>query len=155
MDAREPFPKPVLVGDHLAMDFLNSIENLADPQTDCLRDGSGLIRWLEATGTVDPTTAELLRGHEIGVLDKVAEEARDLREWFRTYLRDGLALEAQHSEAPLEHLNQVLARDDSYARLVAEPHGAHDHADGHLRLVRERRWYHPHQMLQPLASAIA
>jgi len=155
MDARDPSPKPVLVGDHLAMDLLNSIENLADPRTDCLLDGFGLIRWLEVAEAIDPATAGLLLDHDIGVLDKVAEEARDLREWFREFLRDNHPVEAQDLEKQLTYLNQVLARDDSHGRLVVESHGAHDHAHGHLTLVRERRWYHPDQLLQPLASAIA
>jgi len=59
-----------------------------------------------------------------GELDKVADQARSLREWFRGFVREhkGHPLTAK-SLAELEPLNRLLERDDSFNRIVAAPKG--------------------------------
>jgi predicted RNA-binding Zn ribbon-like protein len=144
-------PEPFLVGDHLAMDFLNS----ATPDgTEWLRDGADLLAWLEAAGAIDASVASGFRQSDKAVLDPVAGRARELREWFRAMLHD---LQEGRAEAveqkDLAPLNDVILEDDSYGQLVIEP------ADGetghrHLWLRRERKWRKPDALLQPLAAAI-
>jgi predicted RNA-binding Zn ribbon-like protein len=87
-----------------------------------------------------------------GELDDVAAQARDLREWFRAFVREhqGRPLTAAALSA-LDPLNLLLERDTKYARVVARAAGP----DSPLELVPRRRWRSPESLLQPLGEALA
>src|SRR5262245_31830536 len=80
-------PKAVLVGDQLALDFLNSTVP-AGPRTEWLADGAELLDWLEQVGAIDGGVVRSIRGGEFSgdALDAVAAEARALREWLRGFV---------------------------------------------------------------------
>ena len=150
MSTAAPRPSALLVGDHLALDFLNSAATPAGGRVEWLRDGADLLDWLERAGAIDAATAARFRAGAGGpaALDGSAAEARQLRAWLRGFVgrHKGLRLEAA-AVAELGPLNGLLARADGYGQVAAEPE-----ADG-LRWQRERRWA-PEQLLQPLAEAI-
>ena len=144
-------PPPILVGDHLALDFLNSTAAPASESVEWLGDGAELLDWLAAAGAIEKAVAERFRakpgaGRE---LDAVAAEARRLREWLRGFVgaharkRVGAAALAE-----LAPVNRLLARDDAYRQIAAAPKGRT------LELRDERRWTHPERLLQPIAQAI-
>lgn len=143
-------PPALFVGDHLALDFLNSAATPAGGRIEWLRDGADLLGWLERAGAIDAATAARFRdqGGGAAALDGVAAEARRLREWLRGFVgrHRGQRLGAG-AVAELEPLNGLLARSDGYGQVAADSEG-----DG-LRWRRERRWA-PAQLLQPLAEAI-
>jgi predicted RNA-binding Zn ribbon-like protein len=141
-----PHPPPLLVGDHLALDFLNSTAVPAGERVEWLTDGPALLAWLVGTGAVD--AAEAARIGDPSRLDQVAAEARRLREWLRGFVtaRAGRPLGGD-ALAALAPLNALLGRDDGFRRIEAAP-------DGGYRWRRERRWGAPALVLQPIADAI-
>jgi predicted RNA-binding Zn ribbon-like protein len=151
-----PYPESVLVGDHLAMDFLNSIEVLSNPATECLRDGEGLVRWLEKAGAISKTDAKALRAMRPADLDRTAAKARELREWFRVTLDHLVARKGGRSAlSKLTPLTDLLEQGNWYWR-IAEGRSADRHEAGKaLYLADAIRWSRPDQSLQPVARAMA
>lgn len=144
-------PSPaLLVGDATGLDFLNTVAHPAmDAPIDWIENGAGLLAWLEQTRLVPAEALTKLRKEtRPGSLDKVADEARRLREWFRGFVRErmGRALSTRDLAA-LEPLNLILARDERFSRLTGD-------ADG-LSLATERRWTSPETLLLPIAEALA
>lgn len=143
-------PSALFVGDHLALDFLNSVATPAAGPIEWLRDGADLLDWLERAGAVDAATVARFREDSGGsaALDAIAAEARRLREWLRGFVNQHmgrrLGAAAVKEFGPL---NGLLAGSDGYGQVVADAGGQG------LCWRRERRWA-PAQLLQPLAEAI-
>ena len=77
-------PPAIFVGDALGLDFLNSIATPVDTPVDWIDDGDGLLNWLEQAQLVPADALGSIRAEALpGELDKVADQARSLREWFR------------------------------------------------------------------------
>jgi predicted RNA-binding Zn ribbon-like protein len=154
----ERHPAPYLIGDHLAMDFLNSRVSAGGDGFDWLGDGAGLLDWLLRAGAIDAAVARQFqsKGKGFGALDVIAEQARNLREW----LRDFVERHAGHEIGPavmeeLASLNRLLARDDTYRVIEAAGSGADGDGRPHdLRWRRVRRWTTPERLLMPLAETI-
>ena len=147
-----PFPA-LFLADSPGLDFLNSIATPIDVPVDWLDDGVALLAWLEQARLVPRATLDAIRGRAMpGELDTVAAQARDLREWFRAFVRahKGRPLDAT-TLSELAPLNLLLERDAKYAQLVA-----HQGADGsRLELAALRRWATPESLLQPLGEVLA
>jgi predicted RNA-binding Zn ribbon-like protein len=146
-------PLPILVGDAPGLDFLNSIATPIDTPIDWIGDGEGLLDWLEQTGVVAGDVLGDMRARALpGELDKVADQARDLREWFRSFVRrhKGRPLAAE-ALAALEPLNRLLERDEAFSRIVAGRGGA----SGVFQLRASRRWRTPEVLLLPVGEALA
>ncbi len=145
-----PATTPALfIADARGIDFLNSIATPVDTPVDWISDGRGLIDWLRQAGLVpEAQLDEIAQRAMPGELDRVADQARDLREWFRTFVkgRMGRPLDAGALEA-LAPLNRLLERDEAYGRIALH----HDH----LTLERTRRWRSPESLLIPIGEALA
>ena len=157
-DDHAPRPAPVFVGDHLALDFLNTFSVPSGMAVEWLRDGPDLLAWLQLAGAIDGWVADRFRAAQDGgeALDAVAGEARRLREWLRGFVGRHAGRElGAGAAAELGPLNALLARDDSHLQVEAGAGlgrgGAHPRALGERRV---RRWTSPAQLLQPLAEAI-
>jgi predicted RNA-binding Zn ribbon-like protein len=156
-----PRPAALFVGDHLALDFLNTRSTPSGVWTDWLRDGVDLIDWLEQAGAIEADIATKFRAESDAAdqLDSVAERARGLREWLRAFVeqRAGRELGADVVGA-LAPLNRLLAQDDSYSRVEADAGEGRDAGGLHRHILRKRRvqrWTMVEQLLQPVAEAIA
>src|SRR6266850_3545271 len=106
----------IFVADSLALDFLNSIATPVDTPIDWLGSGDGLLRWLAQAKLVPADALDELKARaKPGELDKVADQARALREWFRGFVRKhagrSLAPRALHELSPL---NRLLERDEAF-----------------------------------------
>ena len=148
MDQRPP---AIFVGDALGLDFLNSIATPVDTPIDWIDDGDGLLNWLEQAQLAPADAIKRIRAEALpGELDKVADQARSLREWFRGFVRKhkGRPLTAK-SLAGLEPLNRLLERDGSFKRIVPGPKGQP------LQLQTIRRWRTPEALLSPIGEALA
>jgi len=151
MDLPMPINQPAMfIADALGLDFLNSIATPADVPVDWIADGRGLVDWLGQADLVPADMLEEIAGRAMpGELDRVADQARDLREWFRHFVRArmGSPLD-QDALAALAPLNRLLARDEAYRRIAPDDHG---------RLVLEdaRRWRSPEALLIPIGEAMA
>jgi len=148
MDQRPP---AIFVGDALGLDFLNSVATPVDTPIDWIDDGDGLLNWLEQAQLAPADALKRIRAEALpGELDKVADQARSLREWFRGFVRKhkGRPLTAK-SLAGLEPLNRLLERDDSFKRIDPGPKGQP------LQLQTIRRWRTPEALLSPIGEALA
>jgi predicted RNA-binding Zn ribbon-like protein len=141
------------IADSLGLDFLNSVATPVDAPVDWLDSGDGLVAWL-AQADLMPTSAlrALIAEAPPGELDKVAEQARALREWFRGFVRKhmGRPLTPQ-AVRELAPLNKLLARDERFSQ-VAERRAS---GGALLELETMRRWRSPESLLLPIAEALA
>jgi predicted RNA-binding Zn ribbon-like protein len=147
-------PPALFIAGSAGLDFLNSVATpTADAQVDWLNNGDGLLAWLKQAGLVPAKTLDALRAQAIpGELDRVAAQARSLREWFRTFVhaRKGRPLSAEDL-GELEPLNSLLQRDEGFIQIVAPGHGA----KATLALQTTRRWRSPESLLLPIGEALA
>ena len=145
-------PPPILIGDSNGLDFLNSIATPVDTPVDWIADGEGYLRWLGQAGLVPDDVLRDMRVRVLpGELDKVAQQARNLREWFRTFVRAhmGQPLTAK-AFAELEPLNRLLELDESFSQISPLPAGS---STFELRSVR--RWNNPGTLLLSVGEALA
>jgi predicted RNA-binding Zn ribbon-like protein len=146
-------PPAKFIADSLGLDFLNSLATPVDTPIDWLDSGDGLLLWL-AQAELVPTDAldELKARATPGELDKVADQARALREWFRGFVRKHmgrpLTPEALRELAPL---NRLLGRDETFSRISRHRDGGGDR----LELQMMRRWRSPESLLAPIGEALA
>jgi predicted RNA-binding Zn ribbon-like protein len=153
-------PAPFFIGDDLALDFLNSIATPSGREIEWLATGSDLVAWLEQAHAVPADVLVQFRKHTgLRALDAVAFQARELREWFRTFVRDhaGKPL-APSSLRELAPLNQLLERDEAYRQIEIAPPRHRGESDGDeqraLRWKAMRRWHSPKALLLPIAEAM-
>jgi predicted RNA-binding Zn ribbon-like protein len=146
-------PPAIFVADSLGLDFLNSIATPVDTPVDWLDSGDGLLRWLAQADLVPADALDELKARAMpGELDRVADQARALREWFRAFVRKHmgrpLTPRALHE---LDPLNKLLERDEAFSRI-----SRHQDSDGvHLELLTMRRWRSPESLLLPIGEALA
>jgi predicted RNA-binding Zn ribbon-like protein len=146
-------PPAIFVADSLGLDFLNSIATPVDTPIDWVADGHGLLRWLAQAKLVPADAlAELKTRAKPGELDKVADQARALREWFRNFVRKHMGRPlTTKALRELEPLNRLLERDEAFSQIVQ-----HRHDDGNrLELHKMRRWRSPEALLLPIGEALA
>src|SRR6516165_8032679 len=109
------------------LDFLNSIAQPTDTVIDWIDSGEGFLNWLGEVGLVPAEACEAVRKQALArELDKVADQARELREWFIGVVKQHkdrpLALEAFAGLAPL---NRLLERGESYVQIASHDHEGH------------------------------
>jgi predicted RNA-binding Zn ribbon-like protein len=149
-------PQPIpafFLADSLGLDFLNSVATPVETPIDWLEDGEGLLGWLQQGRLVPDEVLGTMRDRALpGEMDRLADQARDLREWFRGFVREhkGRPLKAADL-AQLEPLNQLLRRDDGFSQITAQ---THDESPT-FNLLRSRRWTSPEALLLPIAEAMA
>ena len=146
-------PPAMFVADSLGLDFLNSIATPVDVPVDSIDGGDGLVDWLGQAKLVTAEELEALASRaRPGELDAVADQARALREWFRTFVRKhaGRPLGAE-ALGELGPLNSLLARDEVFSQIEPAP----DDAEHGLALRTTRRWRSPEALLLPVGEAMA
>lgn len=143
----------IFIADVPALDFLNSVATPVDVSVDWLDDGEGLLKWLQQAQLAPAPVIARLRTQSLpGELDKVAEQARDLREWFRGFVRKhrGRSLTREDLKK-LEPINRLLERDESFSQIAATTR--EDAPPFELRAVR--RWTSAQALLLPIAESLA
>ena len=139
--------------DSLGLDFLNSVATPHDAPVDWLDTGDGLLTWLAQAKLVPAAALDELKARAMpGELDKVADQARALREWFRRFV-------SKHMGRPLSPkallelgpLNKLLRHDEAFRQISR--HRERDGGRFELRVVR--RWRSPESLLLPIADALA
>jgi predicted RNA-binding Zn ribbon-like protein len=149
----EPRPPAIFVADSLGLDFLNSVATPVDTPIDWLDSGIGFVKWLAQARLVPADALNALEARAMpGELDKVADQARALREWFRGFVR-------KHMGRPLPPkalqelgpLNKLLARDERFSQIARH----HQRGGDHLELRVLRRWRSPDSLLLPIGEALA
>lgn len=147
-----PSAPAMFVADSVGLDFLNSVATPVDTSLDWIAEGEGLLAWLEQAQLVPADVLQGMRkGAMPGELDRVAAQARDLREWFRGFLRThkGRSLTSA-TVKELVPLNRLLERDEGYEVVTATT--GHGHG---VQLQAMRRWKSPESLLLPIGLALA
>jgi predicted RNA-binding Zn ribbon-like protein len=146
-------PPAIFIADSLGLDFLNSIATPVDTPVDWLDSGDGLLQWLAQAKLVPAEVLDALKARAMpGELDKVADQARDLREWFRGFVRRHMGRPlTPKALQELRPLNALLERDEAFSRISRHRQGD---GDG-LELLALRRWRSPESLLLPIGEALA
>ena len=150
-------PSPMFLADDRALDFLNTLAFPVDDEVEWLASGDDLLAWLEAAHLVDgQALAELRRTARPRDLEAAATQARALREWFREFVQRHRGKPLTRAAATeLEPLNELLARDEAFVQVVAQPRGETQEGGGVFALVPRRRWPSADALLLPIAQAMA
>jgi len=145
-------PAMFVAGDP-ALDFLNSVATPVDRPVEWLDDGEGLLSWLRQAQLVSAAVLKQVQSqYSPGELNKVAEQARNLREWFRGFVQTHRGRPLTRDDLrKLERLNRLLERDESYSQLA--PATSKGEKAFELQIVR--KWRSPEALLFPIAEAIA
>jgi predicted RNA-binding Zn ribbon-like protein len=130
--------EPLLVGDHPALDFLNTVARIDGVLVDSLKSDRDVARWLDASGwAVEADLAAIKAG-------SLLEAAQELRDTIRALVERRKA----EKRVDLDTLNAYLAESRSYLKLTREK-------DGTLRLRRKWKQRNPEEILAPLAESAA
>jgi len=136
-----------------ALDFLNSVATPVDVPVEWLDDGEGLLSWLRQAQLVPALVLKQMRYQSRPEeLDNVAEQARNLREWFRGFVdkKRGSPL-TRDDFRKLERLNHLLERGDSFSQIAP----ATSRGGNAFELRVMRKWHSPEALLFPIAEALA
>jgi predicted RNA-binding Zn ribbon-like protein len=154
-------PPAIFIGGSLGIDFLNSVAIPVDEVVEWIGNGKDLVAWLKQ--------AELVTAHDIKIiesnfsaseLDRIAKRARELREWFRGFVKAhmGQPLSAKALNK-LEPLNELLGLGQWFWTIA--PKSAADDEDKAgppsliFRLRPQRRWQTAESVLAPIAEEMA
>jgi predicted RNA-binding Zn ribbon-like protein len=143
----------IFIADAPALDFLNSVATPVDVPVEWLDDGEGLLSWLQQAQLVSAPVLDRVRSQSSpGELNKVADQARHLREWFRGFVRRhrGRPL-ARDDLKKLEPLNRLLERDESFSQIAP----AASKGGNPFELRASRRWPSPEALLLPIGETLA
>ena len=146
-------PPAIFIADSLGLDFLNSVATPVDTPVDWLDNGDGLVKWLAQAKLVPADVLDELKARAMpGELDKVADQTRALREWFRGFVRKHMGRPLMSKALrELGPLNRLLERGEAFSQ-ISRRH----HSDGNgLELRMMRRWRSPESLLLPIGEALA
>jgi predicted RNA-binding Zn ribbon-like protein len=146
-------PPVFFVGEHLALDFLNTAATPRGALIEWLGDGKDLVDWLVQAGPIEPAAAAKIRACGSDALDEVARQAREFRQWLRGFVTARMGKPLRTTAAALAPLNELLAGDNSFQRVEAD--GRDAEVGCRLLLRRVHRWESPGELLQPIAGAAA
>lgn len=140
--------QPLLLADHLALDFINTELAPRGTSIELIGDGRAFVDWLVAAGVLDRAGAvRLRRRFGAAALDELATEARRLRRFATDWLARWRADPEASYEPELRRLNDLLARGNDYRELVQR--------DGRFALEVRRRGDTTDELLAVLAAQIA
>jgi predicted RNA-binding Zn ribbon-like protein len=146
-------PPPFFVGDHLALDFLNTTGTPRGELIEWLGDGNDLVDWLEQAGSINALTSAMVREWGKPALDEVAWQAREFRQWLRAFVVARMGKPLRATVAAVAPLNELLARDNSFHRVESAGRGTE--GGSCLLLHKVPRWENPGELLAPIAEAAA
>src|SRR5580698_3672500 len=109
-------PPAIFIADSLGLDFLNSIATPVDTPVDWLDSGDGFLRWLAQAKLVPEDALDELKARAMpGELDKIADQARALRDWFRGFVLYFMIRPPPRTTLfPYTTLNRLLERDEAF-----------------------------------------
>jgi predicted RNA-binding Zn ribbon-like protein len=146
-------PPAIFIADSLALDFLNSVATPVDAPVDWLDSGDGLLEWLAQAKLVPADALNDLKARAMpGELDKVADQARVLRKWFRGFVRKHMGRRLPPKALrELGPLNKLLQHDETFNQISR--HRERD--EDRLELLVVRRWRSAESFLLPIGEALA
>jgi predicted RNA-binding Zn ribbon-like protein len=146
-------PPAMFIADSRGLDFLNSVATPVDTPVDWIADGEGLLDWLGQAEYVPSNVLKDIKARaKPGELDRVATQARELREWGRGFVRNHMGKPLKPDALrELDPLNKLLARDETFSQI----HHRRDATGARLELHKARRWRSAESLLLPIGEALA
>jgi predicted RNA-binding Zn ribbon-like protein len=153
-------PAPFFIADDPALDFLNTLARPWGEEIDWLSSGLNLLNWFEQAEIIP--TAELTgfrKKTDLVECNGLAARARDLREWFRSFV----SIHAGHplnssAFAELDVLNYLLANDRTFFQIeiknLYNKHHKADEKETRFLWKQQRHLDSPGTLLLPLAQTI-
>ncbi|WP_437623981.1 CGNR zinc finger domain-containing protein [Sorangium sp. So ce1151] len=137
------------LGNHRALDFLNTEQVQRGARVDLLPDLRSLVAWCEEAGILDGATAGcvLERWEGSPAAESALEEARQLRSALRALVIDRPRAQKAPAESAIGVINRALRLDAGYTEVVRA-------RDGFARRVHVQIDA-PDQLLRPIAEAAA
>jgi len=148
-------PSPFFIADNRALDFLNSVAAPWGSEIEWLSDGYSFLDWLKhAELAPSQVLLQFQEQTPQEKLDKIAEQARELREWFRNFVSAyaGQPLDEKVLNE-LEPINRLLEKDNEYRQIELSLRDG-DPDRPVLRWQQNRRWVATEMLLLPLAQTI-
>ncbi len=144
------FPS-ILVGDHLALDFTNTIAAPKGELIEWIGTGVDLLEWLFIVKVISSSERVLISSKwSSNDIDEVAREAREMREWFREIIvrikdhgRGALML------SDIEKMNDLLSLEKIERYIEPGKNGEQ------IQLEARRLWNEPRELLVPIVSSMA
>lgn len=113
--------QPLFIGNHPAIDFLNTSLTPEGQAVEIIGDGRSLLDWLVAAQLIDAATStRLLRRLGVKGLDACALEARTVREWARDWLARWREKPLDDYEQETAYLNKLLAGAAFHREVVGQ-----------------------------------
>src|SRR5262245_8773172 len=107
-------PPPYFVGNHPAIDFLNTIATPEGIVIDWICDGQDFGRWLEDARAIYSVGAAKAKTCRRPARDEGAVNARECREWLRKFVMSRKGKRLRATAVSIAALNERLARDKSF-----------------------------------------
>ena len=116
--------KPVFLGGHPAIDFLNTSLTPDGERVETIPDGHAFLEWLVGAKLLEEGEApKLARRFGVKALDVAASEARKTREWARQWLTRWRARPRADYAEEIAALNKLIARATRKRELTAGKDG--------------------------------
>jgi predicted RNA-binding Zn ribbon-like protein len=140
--------RPVGIGGHPAIDFVNTTFRPQDVVVELIGDGESFLGWMVEAGLLDTATAaSIRRRYSSATLDAVAADARKLRAWVAGWIDRWTRQPRDAYTAELRRLNAVLAHGHAYSEVV--------HAADGVQIVQREHMAEPEALLAIVATQIA
>ncbi len=146
-------PPPFFVGEHLAIDFLNTVATPRGALVEWLGNGNDLVSWLQQAGAIDAAAAARSKRFGRAALEEIARDARAFRQWLRAFVTARMGKPLRATDVAVAPLNELLAKGHSFQQVQPSANDA-DHGR-RLLLRRVHRWEAPAELLEPIAAAAA
>ena len=139
---------PLFLGNHPAMDFLNTTLSPQGTPIELIGDGQSFVEWLVSAGLLDAAGAsKLKRRFSAKALDAAAAEARKVRQWASYWIACWCDAPDENYETELRRLNDQLKRGSCYREVVV--------AKGVLRLIEHCHIDSADELIALVAAEIA
>lgn len=142
---------PLFVGNHPALDFLNSLVSQTGTYIDFLRDGGALLHWMQVSQVLPEQAMLAVASFTADERETLAQELRELREYFRHLLfkrQASVSDERQSLDArELDKLSNYLAAAPLVQQLFLTNQKAH--------LVTHRELNQPAAVVAEVAHLVA
>ncbi|HET9862916.1 MAG TPA: CGNR zinc finger domain-containing protein [Steroidobacteraceae bacterium] len=130
--------RPLFLGGHPAVDFLNTAFAPNGRQIEAIPDGRALLDWMVAAGLLNEADARRVRRAGNAALDAAAQEVRKVREWARRWLERWRSAPDDGYDEEIAALNKLLARAAWHDEVISAEDGSkrlasvHDNDPGAL-----------------------
>jgi predicted RNA-binding Zn ribbon-like protein len=140
--------KPLFLGSHPAMDFLNTSLSPGGEPIELIGDGKSFVAWLVSAELLDASTAsKVKRRLTAEALDAVAAEARRFRGWAADWIARWRAAPGGDYTTEFRHLNRLLERARNYREAVVTANG--------VQLIERSHLDSAEELIVPVAAQVA